>query len=321
MLSGIVALTLTPALCSVLLQARRSRAEARAVRAGSTATSSGTRNRLPRRARSRCSAARGRCSRSFAVVVALVIVLVRVVPSGFLPDRRQGLLRVVDRACRPARRGSAPTRSSRRCEKYLLAQPGVAHTVALAGLEPSAGRRSADELRDGLRRDSSRGTSARRRTRAARRDSRQGERRVLADQGRDHLRLQLPGDSGTRRHRRPRDGSAGSQRERRHASSRRSRSSSSRDANKLPESQRADDEHQRQLAAALRARRPREGEGARHLAHGSVPDAAGDVVDALHQRLQPLRQDVPRAGRGAAAVPRAPRGRRPPVRAQAERAR
>src|SRR5437870_2888289 len=63
----------------------------------------------------------------------------------------------------------------------------------------------------------------------------------------------------------------------------------------------------RQHAAAVRAGGPREGEGPWHLAVGAVPDAAGVAVDALHQRFQPLWQDVPGAGRGAVPLPADPR--------------
>ena len=49
---------------------------------------------------------------------------------------------------------------------------------------------------------------------------------------------------------------------------------------------------------------------------GPLRDAAGDAVDALHQRLQPLRPDLPGAGRGAGAVPPEAGGHRPALRAQ-----
>jgi hydrophobe/amphiphile efflux-1 (HAE1) family protein len=130
-ISGVVALTLTPALCSVLL------------RPGGHAPTSGPFawfNRKFERSRSGYLGALGRMLgspravfASFAVVVALVIVLVRVVPGGFLPTEDKGFFAVAIEL--PA--GASRQRTDvvvAQVQKYLLAQPGVARTVALTGL-------------------------------------------------------------------------------------------------------------------------------------------------------------------------------------------
>jgi len=130
-LSGIVALTLTPALCSVLLKP------------GGHAPASGPFAWFNRRfegSRNRYLGALGRMLgspravfASFAVVVALVIVLVRVVPGGFLPTEDKGFFAIAIEL--PA--GASRQRTDAvvaQVQKYLMEQPGVARTVALTGL-------------------------------------------------------------------------------------------------------------------------------------------------------------------------------------------
>ena len=82
---------------------------------------------------------------------------------------------------------------------------------------------------------------------------------------------------------------------------------------------RAQLEFPRERAAAVRHRRSRGGQGARREPRRSVRHDAGVPLDSLHQRLQPVRQDVPRAGRGAGAVPPDARGHRPALRARQRR--
>jgi multidrug efflux pump len=130
-LSGIVALTLTPALCSVLL------------RPGDHPPVTGPFawfNRTFDRSRRGYLGALGRMLGSpravfaaFAVVIALVLVLVRVVPGGFLPTEDKGFFAIAIEL--PA--GASRQRTDEvvdRVQKYLMAQKGVKHTVALTGL-------------------------------------------------------------------------------------------------------------------------------------------------------------------------------------------
>src|SRR3989441_6910218 len=56
------------------------------------------------------------------------------------------------------------------------------------------------------------------------------------------------------------------------------------------------------------------------LPHGPVPDVTGLSLDTLHQRLQPVREDVPGAGGGTAQVPPDAGGHRPTVRARPQSA-
>ncbi|MBK5188633.1 MAG: efflux RND transporter permease subunit, partial [Gemmatimonadaceae bacterium] len=130
-LSGMVALTLTPALCSVLL------------RPGDHPPEHGPFawfNRTFDRTREGYLGTLGRMLGSpkavfaaFAVVIALVVVLVKVVPSGFLPTEDKGFFAIAIEL--PS--GSSRQRTDAvvaRVQKYLLEQPGVKHTVALTGL-------------------------------------------------------------------------------------------------------------------------------------------------------------------------------------------
>src|SRR5437016_3452309 len=120
------------------------------------------------------------------------------------------------------------------------------------------------------------------------------------------LRVQPPRNHRPRHDRRSRVESPGSGRERRDAVRRpggrvrRRRQRVARAARRVPDDP-------RQHAAAVRAGGPREGEDPWHLAVGAVPDAAGVAVDALHQRFQPLWQDVPGAGRSGGPLPADPR--------------
>ncbi|MEO8880859.1 MAG: multidrug efflux RND transporter permease subunit [Gemmatimonadaceae bacterium] len=130
-LSGIVALTLTPALCSVMLKP------------GDHGSSWGPFkwfNRNFDRARNGYLGSLGRMLGSpkavfaaFAVVVALVIVLVRAVPGGFLPTEDKGFFAIAIEL--PA--GASRQRTDAvvlQVQKWLLAQKGIERTVALTGL-------------------------------------------------------------------------------------------------------------------------------------------------------------------------------------------
>jgi len=139
-LSGIVALTLTPALCAVLLrpgdtpQSGSTRAASRLTRffarfnAGfKTVTDRylGAVGRVVDRPRTFFAA--------FGVVLALVAVLVRAVPTGFIPSEDKGyfgvLLELPDNASR--QRTDAVVRE---LEEFLKQQPAFGHVVSLVGL-------------------------------------------------------------------------------------------------------------------------------------------------------------------------------------------
>jgi hydrophobe/amphiphile efflux-1 (HAE1) family protein len=130
-LSGMVALTLTPALCSVLLKPGDHPPEH-----GPFAwfnrefdrTREGYLGVLTRMLGSPKAVFAG-----FAVVVALVVVLVKVVPTAFLPTEDKGFFAVSIEL--PA--GASRQRTDAvvaRVQSYLNSQPGVEHTVALTGL-------------------------------------------------------------------------------------------------------------------------------------------------------------------------------------------
>src|SRR3989442_1768086 len=139
--SGIVALTLTPALCAVLL---------RPVQEGAPQTTGAVAsafnrifdrfNRGFRAVTERYLGAAGRVidrprtfSGVFAVAVALLFVLVRSVPTGFIPSEDKGyfgmLIELPDNASR--QRTEAVVKQ---VEAFLLKQPAINHVVALVGL-------------------------------------------------------------------------------------------------------------------------------------------------------------------------------------------
>ncbi|HYR99710.1 MAG TPA: efflux RND transporter permease subunit, partial [Gemmatimonadales bacterium] len=136
-LSGIVALTLTPALCAVLLQppsaqtgtpSPLSRFFARFNRGFRAATEHylGAAGRVIDRPRTFFAA--------FGVVVALLFVLVRSVPSGFIPSEDKGyfamLVALPDDASRERTEGVVGG-----IEGFLKQQPAVEHVVSLVGLD------------------------------------------------------------------------------------------------------------------------------------------------------------------------------------------
>ncbi len=138
-LSGIVALTLTPALCAVLLKPTPEGSE-EAAHAGPLARFFAAFNRGFRSLTERYLGAAGRVIdrprtffAAFGVVVALLFVLLRTVPTGFLPSEDKGyfalLLELPDNASR--QRTEAVVQ---RVEGFLKQQPAINHVVAFVGL-------------------------------------------------------------------------------------------------------------------------------------------------------------------------------------------
>jgi len=138
-LSGIVALTLTPALCAVLLKPTPEGSEEPA-HAGPLARFFAAFNRGFRSLTERYLGAAGRVIdrprtffAAFGVVVALLFVLLRTVPTGFLPSEDKGyfalLLELPDNASR--QRTEAVVQ---RVEAFLKQQPAINHVVAFVGL-------------------------------------------------------------------------------------------------------------------------------------------------------------------------------------------
>ena len=136
-LSGIVALTLTPALCAVLLRPPSEHATARSP----LGRFFDRFNRGFRAATERYLGAAGRVIdrprtffAAFGVVVALVFVLIRSVPSGFIPSEDKGyfamLVALPDDASR--QRTEAVVGG---IEGFLKRQPAINHVVALVGLD------------------------------------------------------------------------------------------------------------------------------------------------------------------------------------------
>jgi len=140
-LSGIVALTLTPALCAVLL---RPVPEGAPQTTGAVASAFNRIfdrfNRGFRSVTERYLGAAGRVIDrprtffgAFAVAVALLFVLVRSVPTGFIPSEDKGyfgmLIELPDNASR--QRTEAVVKQ---VEAFLLKQPAINHVVGLVGL-------------------------------------------------------------------------------------------------------------------------------------------------------------------------------------------
>src|SRR5437867_7092544 len=140
-LSGIVALTLTPALCAVLLKPATAGPAATASALGRLSTRFfGRFNRGFRSVTERYLGAAGRVIdrprtffAAFGVAVALLFVLVRSVPTGFIPNEDKGyfgmLIELPDNASR--QRTEAVVKQ---VEGYLMQQPAINHVVALVGL-------------------------------------------------------------------------------------------------------------------------------------------------------------------------------------------
>ncbi len=313
-LSGIVALTLTPALCAVLLRPPSAQAGAgkssplrrffarfnggvRAVTDGYV----GAAGRVINRPRTFFAA--------FGVVVVLLVVLMRAVPSGFIPSEDKGyfamLVQLPDDASR--QRTEAVVSG---VEGFLKQQPAIAHVVSVVGLNfiENANQTNAAVIFVSLKPWGER---------ASQRDQINAvlgatngylfgvrEARGFAFNMPEIIGLGTTAglEMNLQDPRRERPAAVRRARQRFHARSERAPGAAGRVLDSASEH-----------AATLRRGGPGEVQGARDLAHGAVSDAPGVPLDALHQRLQPVWEDVPRAGGGAAEVPPDAGRHRPPV--------
>src|SRR5437870_273914 len=142
-LSGIVALTLTPALCAVLLRPVPEGAPAGAATGAVASAFNRIFDRFNRGFRAVTERYLGAAGRvidrprtffaAFAVAVALLLVLVRSVPTGFIPSEDKVyfgmLVELPDNASR--QRTEAVVKQ---VEGFLLKQPAINHVVSLVGL-------------------------------------------------------------------------------------------------------------------------------------------------------------------------------------------
>jgi multidrug efflux pump len=138
-LSGIVALTLTPALCAVLLRPREEAVAHNRISAWGQWFFARF-NRGFQVMRERYLGAAGRVidrPRTFfatlGVVVALLFVLLRAVPTGFIPSEDKGYFGILLEL--PANASLQRTEAVvRDVERFIMEQPAVGHVVALVGL-------------------------------------------------------------------------------------------------------------------------------------------------------------------------------------------
>ena len=117
---------------------------------GSIAPSSGHATAISARSAA-CSAARAQWLGAFAVVVALVIVLVRVVPGGFLPTEDKGFFAIAVQLPTGASRQRTEAVVAQVREDLLERAGSVAHRGARRDSILLQGGANADQLRDGLR--------------------------------------------------------------------------------------------------------------------------------------------------------------------------
>jgi multidrug efflux pump len=130
-ISGIVALTLTPALCAVLLRPHEGEQRNRLFGWFNRRFGRATDGYV--RAVGRSIARPSRWVAAFAVVLVLIAILVRRVPTGFIPTEDKGYFAMVVQL--PD--GASLQRTlevSRRIESYLMKQPEVEHVVNFSGL-------------------------------------------------------------------------------------------------------------------------------------------------------------------------------------------
>jgi multidrug efflux pump len=130
-ISGMVALTLTPALCAVLL--KPDQGESRNRLFGWFNRGFGWVSERYVRSVGGVIARPSRWIALFAVMLVLIAVLVRRVPSGFIPTEDKGYFGVVLQLPDGASL-QRTVETTKKIEDYLLKQPGVAYVVNFAGL-------------------------------------------------------------------------------------------------------------------------------------------------------------------------------------------
>ena len=307
-ISGMVALTLSPAMCALLLKPSHKESPVfRPFNRGFAALSrgylAGVRWLLGHAALALAA---------FAVVAGLSFWLIHRVPTGFVPGRGHGLPL---RRRHPARRRHADAHRAprRRGAEDAAGESRGGPRVRDHRLRPDR-RRQQDQYRDHVRRPQALG-----RTQGQR--QRHGRLRLRQDGGdarRPGARLQPAAD--------PRPGHGRGLRVLPAEPGRQRPEAPGPDAAAVP--RRAaqapgPDRHQQLLphrrAADLRRRGPREGARARRAPVRRVRRAAGNHGLDLRQRLQQVRAHLPRADPGRRAVPPESRGPRQRLRALGER--
>ena len=314
-LSGMVALTLTPALCALLLKETPARHHTTGSSGSSTASSTGPPTGYAGNVgRILAPAARPDWPRS-PCCWCWPFVLYRRVPSAFIPTEDKGFFVVAIQLPDGASR-QRTDKVVEQVEGILRKEPGVRQFTGAGRVQPP-GRGQPVERRDDVRAAQGVGASAARTRRSTR--SWAGSTASCSGCG-----TRWPSASTSRRSRvsaRPPVSSSTSRR----AAARtcppsRGRSRPCwRTCRSCPRPGRG---HHlpRRGAAGLRARGPGDCQGARRQAGRPLRRPAGDALVALHQRLQPVRPDLPGAGRGAAPLPADARGHRPALRAGRGRA-
>ena len=308
-LSGIVALTLSPALCALILKPHEApnRFFAAFNRWFARVTHRYTDGVVLHDPPRRCSA-----SLLFLGMVAVTAWLWRVTPTSLVPDEDQGFY--ISAVILPD--GATLERTDRvvkQVEEAIRSNPNNQDIIAFTGFDFIGGgypQQRRDDLRHAealgrARRDG--GAARRRAVRQDGRHQRSAGARVqpaadLRPRHRGRLRVLHP-EPRRRRREEARGGGAGVPRAREPGSDARRRA----------------DAVARHLAAALRRRRSREGEEARRQRRRGVQHAVGDDGQLLRQRLQQVRPDLAGADVRGARLPHAARRHPERLRALAQR--
>ena len=277
-LSGVVALSLTPALCSILLTETKT-----APQTGFF----GWFNRTFDRARNKYVTTMHKVSPYSAAAVGVLVVAVGVIavlykrrPIGFLPTEDKGyFITAVELP------GSSSTQRTtkvvEKVEQFLLQQPGVDHVFALSGFSLIQGvnQTSSATLFVVLKPWDQRKTKGG----AGGRTAAVVERLLLhADPGGVRLRLQRPGDLRARHHLRPGAESPGP-RCQQHGKFAALAQQFAQDLGKTGRCRRRQHDHPRRRAAAVPRCRSRQGQIARGVADGRLHDAPDHARVRLRQ--------------------------------------
>ena len=131
-ISGIVALTLTPALCALLLKPQHK--EPALFRPFNRAFAWLTRT-LPRRRQAGVAAGRRRRCSIFVAVIGLSGLLFKVVPGSFVPSEDQGYIFGVDHPSRRRDASAHAARSAPSCRRWSRENPAVEHMFVVTGFD------------------------------------------------------------------------------------------------------------------------------------------------------------------------------------------